>query len=59
MILKFMVRATTNPWFTADHTKTIIIDSNTAFIGGMNIGREYRYEWHDLMMGEGAGCGQA
>jgi len=45
-----MVRATTNPWFTADHTKTIIIDSNTAFIGGMNIGREYRYEWHDLMM---------
>jgi cardiolipin synthase len=47
---KIMVRATTNPWFTADHTKTIIIDSNTAFIGGMNIGREYRYEWHDLMM---------
>ncbi|MBN1906165.1 MAG: phosphatidylserine/phosphatidylglycerophosphate/cardiolipin synthase family protein [Deltaproteobacteria bacterium] len=47
---KVMVRATTNPWFTADHTKTIIIDSNTAFIGGMNIGREYRYEWHDLMM---------
>jgi cardiolipin synthase A/B len=47
---KIMVRATTNPWFTADHTKTIIIDNNTAFIGGMNIGREYRYEWHDLMM---------
>ncbi len=47
---KIMVRATTNPWFTADHTKAIIIDSNTAFIGGMNIGREYRYEWHDLMM---------
>jgi cardiolipin synthase len=47
---RIMVRATTNPWFTADHTKTIIIDSNIAFIGGMNIGREYRYEWHDLMM---------
>ena len=44
------VRTTTNPWFTADHTKTIIIDSSTAFIGGMNIGREYRYEWHDMMM---------
>lgn len=47
---KVKVRATTNPWFTADHTKSIIIDNNTAFVGGMNIGREYRYEWHDLMM---------
>ncbi len=47
---KIKVRTTTNPWFTADHTKSIIIDSDTAFIGGMNIGREYRYEWHDLMM---------
>ena len=40
----------TNPWFTGDHTKTTIIDSRKAFIGGMNIGREYRWEWHDLMM---------
>ncbi len=47
---KIRVRATTNPWFTTDHTKAIIIDNNIAFIGGMNIGREYRYEWHDLMM---------
>ena len=47
---KIKVRTTTNPWFTADHNKSIIIDNNTAFIGGMNIGREYRYEWHDLMM---------
>ncbi len=39
-----------NPWFTGDHTKSIIIDEKTAFIGGMNIGREYRYEWHDLMI---------
>ena len=39
-----------NPWFTGDHTKSIIIDEETAFIGGMNIGREYRYNWHDLMV---------
>ena len=39
-----------NPWFTGDHTKSIIIDEKTAFVGGMNIGREYRYNWHDLMV---------
>lgn len=44
------VRYTTNPWFTGDHTKTTIIDKKIAFVGGMNIGREYRHEWHDLMM---------
>ena len=35
---------------TGDHTKTTIIDKRIAFVGGMNIGREYRYDWHDLMM---------
>jgi cardiolipin synthase len=44
------VRNMTNPWFTGDHTKTTIIDEKIAFVGGMNIGREYRYDWHDLMM---------
>ena len=44
------VRTLSNPWLTGDHTKTTIIDREIAFIGGMNIGREYRYEWHDLMM---------
>jgi phosphatidylserine/phosphatidylglycerophosphate/cardiolipin synthase-like enzyme len=44
------VRTTTNPWFTGDHTKTTIIDKKIAFVGGMNIGREYRYDWHDIMM---------
>ena len=39
-----------NPWLTGDHTKTTIIDREVAFVGGMNIGREYRYDWHDLMM---------
>ena len=44
------VRNNTNPWFTGDHTKTTIIDKKIAFVGGMNIGREYRYDWHDMMM---------
>jgi cardiolipin synthase len=39
-----------NILFSLDHTKVILIDNDRAFIGGMNIGREYRYEWHDLMM---------
>jgi phosphatidylserine/phosphatidylglycerophosphate/cardiolipin synthase-like enzyme len=43
-------RSNTNPWLTGDHTKTTVIDGKTAFVGGMNIGREYRYDWHDLMM---------
>ncbi len=44
------VRMQSNPWLTGDHTKTIVVDNEVAFIGGMNIGREYRYDWHDLMM---------
>ena len=44
------VRQKANPWFTGDHVKSTIIDHEVAFIGGMNIGREYRYDWHDLMM---------
>ena len=44
------MRTLSNPWLTGDHTKTTIIDREVAFVGGMNIGREYRYDWHDLMM---------
>ena len=44
------VRQTQNPWFTGDHVKTAIIDRQIAFTGGMNIAREYRYDWHDLMI---------
>ncbi len=45
------VRQSTNPWIVAgDHVKTTIVDWTVAFTGGMNIGREYRYVWHDLMM---------
>lgn len=44
------VRQKSNPWFTGDHVKSTIIDQQVAYVGGMNIGREYRYDWHDLMM---------
>ncbi len=47
---KVAVRTHSNAWFTGDHAKTFIIDRQIAFVGGMNIGREYRYDWHDLMM---------
>jgi len=42
------VRKQSNPWFTGDHVKTTIVDQKLAYVGGMNIGREYRYDWHDL-----------
>lgn len=38
-----------NPWFSTDHQKIYLVDGRHAWIGGMNLGREYRYEWHDLM----------
>lgn len=44
-----LCRRTGNACFIADHSKLHIIDGHTAFVGGMNLGREYRYEWHDLM----------
>lgn len=44
------VRRTLNPWLVADHTKLLLFDDRTAIIGGMNIGREYFSEWHDLMV---------
>lgn len=47
---KVEVRMVDNPWLTSDHTKVIVIDHNQAFVGGMNIGHEYRYTWHDLMV---------
>lgn len=43
------VRRLLNPWLTCDHTKLLITDDR-AYLGGMNIGREYRSEWHDLMV---------
>jgi phosphatidylserine/phosphatidylglycerophosphate/cardiolipin synthase-like enzyme len=44
------VRPFLNPWFTSDHSKVFLVDGARAWLGGMNIGREYRHEWHDLMV---------
>ncbi len=43
-------RSFLNPWLSADHAKVYLVDGRYAWLGGMNIGREYRYEWHDLMV---------
>jgi len=43
-------RPTLNPWFSSDHSKILIIDGSRAWLGGMNFGREYEYEWHDVMV---------
>ena len=44
------VHRSTNLWLSSDHSKMILIDGQTLFFGGMNIGREYRYEWRDMMV---------
>lgn len=44
------VRESRNPWLVTDHTKVFVIDGEIGFLGGMNIGREYRYDWHDMMV---------
>lgn len=45
------VRVSSDPWLATDHRKCFIIDSRQAYLGGMNIGWVYRYQWHDLMLG--------
>lgn len=47
---KLHVRRTLNPWLVCDHTKLLVFDRRTAILGGMNLGREYYSEWHDLMV---------
>ncbi len=44
------VRTLANPFLTSDHTKALLFDGRRAFVGGMNIGHQYRYLWHDLMV---------
>lgn len=46
---RLQCRRTANAFFTTDHSKLHLIDGKTAFMGGMNLGREYWHEWHDLM----------
>lgn len=47
---KVRVRRTLDPWLVCDHTKLFVFDHRCAILGGMNIGREYFSEWHDLMV---------
>jgi cardiolipin synthase A/B len=47
---KVAARAFLNPWMSSDHSKVFIFDRRYVHLGGMNLGREYRYEWHDMMV---------
>ena len=44
------LRVIPNIWLSGNHVKSMIFDQRVAFIGGMNLGREYRHEWHDMMV---------
>ena len=44
------VRQFYNAFCSYDHSKVYLVDGTNAWLGGMNIGREYRSEWHDLMV---------
>jgi len=44
------VRMSYNPGLVTDHTKLIVIDGEEAYLGGMNIGREYLDDRHDMMV---------
>lgn len=43
------VRRSHNIWLSSDHVKFLIVDGRVAFLGGMNIGWQYRYDWRDMM----------
>ncbi|MCW1926093.1 phosphatidylserine/phosphatidylglycerophosphate/cardiolipin synthase family protein [Luteolibacter arcticus] len=47
---RIQVRRSLNPWLVCDHTKLLVFDRRTAIMGGMNMGREYYSEWHDVMV---------
>lgn len=47
---RIKVKSISNFWLTGDHSKSIVVDKHIGFIGGMNFGREYRYDWHDMMI---------
>jgi cardiolipin synthase len=44
------VRPFLNAFCSYDHSKVYLVDGKLAWMGGMNIGREYRSEWHDMMV---------
>jgi cardiolipin synthase len=43
------LRRASHTLLTSEHSKFILIDHTIAYFGGMNIGREYRYDWRDAM----------
>lgn len=45
---KIQMRRALHTMLTSEHSKYILVD-DTAWFGGMNIGREYRYDWRDAM----------
>lgn len=47
---KAAARTHLNTWSNFDHSKVYIVDRKIAYTGGMNIGEEYRYTWHDMML---------
>ena len=47
---KVRVRPFLNAFCSFDHSKIYLVDGTRAWMGGMNIGREYRSEWHDMMV---------
>jgi phosphatidylserine/phosphatidylglycerophosphate/cardiolipin synthase-like enzyme len=47
---KVKTRPFLNPFCSYDHSKVYLIDGKMAWMGGMNIGQEYRSEWHDMMV---------
>ena len=44
------VRPFLNPFCSYDHCKVYLVDGVQGWLGGMNLGREYRFEWHDMMV---------
>ena len=43
------VRRSHNTWLSSDHVKFTTIDGQYAYLGGMNIGWQYRFVWRDMM----------
>jgi cardiolipin synthase len=46
---RIQLRRARHTLLTSEHAKYIVVDDSVAFFGGMNIGREYRYDWRDAM----------
>ncbi|MBI9020156.1 MAG: phosphatidylserine/phosphatidylglycerophosphate/cardiolipin synthase family protein [Verrucomicrobia bacterium] len=43
------LRRSNHTLLSSEHSKYYLIDDRIAYFGGMNIGREYRYDWRDAM----------